>query len=281
MKLKQLFFGLCITAMLTSCKVMSTDAVYYQSYRTRHAQPSTDNPIPDDAKIAVFYMITPSGDLSAYVVNRTENIMIIDQTMSFFVGSDGVSTSYYDPTIRTTTTTDLSSTSRGASVNLGSIASAFGIGGLIGNLASGINLGGSGTSGVSTSNTVYEADQPKVSLGPRGRVKMSKEFKIGSILYNGFNTDDYAQSPCRFSVCISYSTDEGATFNKLTTEFFLNSSYCIPVNKGQINDAVVRVLESKPDAINEYLWNMSCTSQGKNTTCREELPNLGTLFDYQ
>lgn len=54
--------------------------------------------------------------------------MTIDQTKSFFVDSNGKSYSYYDPTVRTSTVTDITSSASGVSVNLGSIAQGLGIG---------------------------------------------------------------------------------------------------------------------------------------------------------
>ena len=116
--------------LLASCKTMKleTSSVAYQSVRTRYAQPTQSSPIPDDAKIAVAYTISSEGELTAIVYNRTSEIMTIDQTMSFFVNSDGKSTSYYDPTVRTTSTTDLSSKTKGAGINLGAIAGALNIG---------------------------------------------------------------------------------------------------------------------------------------------------------
>ena len=168
---------------LASCgsQKLTTSSVGYQSIRTKHAQPTTSSPIPEEAKIAVAYTISEEGELTAIVYNRTSEIMTIDQTMSFFVNSDGMSTSYYDPTVRTTSVTDMSSTTKGASVNLGAIAGALGVGGTIGQLASGVNVGGSGTNGSATTNTTYIADQPRVSLAPHSNGAMSKTFSIKGI----------------------------------------------------------------------------------------------------
>ena len=104
------------------------------------------------AKIAIAYNISKDGELTAIVYNRTSEIMTIDQTKSFFVNSDGKSISYYDPTVRTTSTTNIDSHTKGATINLGSVAGALGIGGPIGQIAGGINLGGSGTSGIEAAN---------------------------------------------------------------------------------------------------------------------------------
>lgn len=279
-----------VCVALASCSTATklvTNSVGYQSVRTKHAQPSESSPIPNEAKIAVAYTISSDGKLTAIVYNRTSEIMTIDQTMSFFVNSDGVSTSYYDPTIRTTSRTDMSSVTQGASINLGAIAGAVGIGGTLGQLASGINLGGSGTSGVAATNTTYIADQPRVHLSPHSNGAMSKEFKI-----NGIGIDVLEQtgeirsaslsekeSYCRFSVCISYSFDGGKSFEKLVTDFYANSKVIIPVRrKGRINEALRSVYQAKQDLINEYWWLLyfnSNISAGYNKRVQ------GILYDYK
>lgn len=283
---KLIFMFACM--LLASCgsTKLSTSSVGYQSVRTTHAQPSQTSPIPDDAKIAVAYTIGGDGALTAVVYNRTFEIMTIDQTKSFFVNSDGKSVSYYDPTVRTTSVTDMSSVTKGASVNLGSIAGALGVGGTIGQIANGINLGGSGTSGTAETSTTYVADLPQVSLAPHSNGAMSKIFHITGIGASSLEggavnqpslTED--QSYCRFSVCISYSTDGGRSFDKIVTDFYANSKVIVPVTqKGRVNDALRQVYQSKQDAINEYWWLLNFNyniSGGYNKRVQ------GILYDYK
>ena len=273
---------------MTSCgsSKLTTTSIGYQSVRTQHAQPTESNPIPDDAKIAVAYTITSSGKLIAVVYNRTAEIMTIDQTKSFFVNSDGTSTSYYDPTVKTTSVTDVSSSTTGGSVNLGAIAGAFGIGGTIGQLANGINVGGSNTSGAATTNTTYIADMPQVSIAPYGNGAMSKEFKIGGIGTKALNGSEIAltnltknESYCRFSVCISYSFDNGETYEKIVTNFYANSKIIAPVReKGKVNNALRYVYQTKPDALNEYWWLLNFNSN-VNTGYNQRVQ--GILYDYK
>ncbi len=273
---------------LASCgsTQLSTSSVGYQSVRTTHAQPTSKQPIPDDAKIAVAYSIGGDGKLTAVVYNRTSEIMTIDQTKSFFVNADGTSVCYYDPTVRTTSVTDMSSVTKGASVNLGAIAGALGVGGPIGQLANGINLGGSGTSGSAETTTTYIADQPQVSLAPHSNGAMSKNFKIegigASALMGGAENHPSLtkeQSYCRFSVCISYSTDGGKTFDKLVTDFYANSKIVVPVTqKGRVNDAVRQVYQLKNDAINEQWWILHFNY---NIALGYDKRVQGVLYDYQ
>lgn len=286
--MKHKIIYLIICAVFASCgsTKLSTNSVGYQSVRTTHAQPSQTSPIPDDAKIAVAYSIGGDGALTAIVYNRTSEIMTIDQTKSFFVNSDGTSVSYYDPTVRTTSVTDMSSVTKGGSVNLGSITGALGIGGTIGQLANGINLGGSGTSGTAETSTTYVADLPQVSLAPHSNGAMSKTFHViglgaSSLGGSAINLPSLTkeQSYCRFSVCISYSTDGGQTFDKLVTDFYANSKVVVPVVKhGQVNNALRQIYEQKLDAINEYWWLLNfdnTESMGYDKRVQ------GILYDYK
>ena len=255
----------------------------------KYAQPTPENPIPEEAKIAVGYTISTDGKLTALVYNRTDEIMTIDQTLSFFVNSDGKSTSYYDPTVRTTSTTDLSSSTKGASVNLGAIAGAFGIGGALGQIANGINVGGSGTSGQSVTEATYVSDQPRVSLAPRSNAAMSKVFDVAGLASPAEDNREIVlpqltqqESPCRFSVCITYSFDGGETFDKLVTDFYVESYINVPLkSEGMVNDALKTVTHSKPDLYNTPWWNLwlrNKKSKGPNSTCA--FAN-GIIYDYQ
>lgn len=277
-----------VGAAFASCgsTKLSTSSVGYQSVRTTHAQPTQTSPIPDDAKIAVAYSIGGDGALTAIVYNRTSEIMTIDQTKSFFVNSDGKSVSYYDPTVRTTSVTDMSSVTKGGSVNLGSIAGALGVGGTIGQLANGINLGGSGTSGTAETSTTYVADLPQVSLAPHSNGAMSKTFHVtglgaSSLGESAVNQPSLTkdQSYCRFSVCISFSVDGGQTYDKLITDFYANSKVVVPVVKhGQVNNALRQIYEQKLDAINEYWWLLNFDynkPMGFNKRVQ------GILYDYK
>lgn len=212
--------------------------------------------------------------------------MTIDQTMSFFVNSDGKSTSYYDPTVRTTSETDLKSKTKGAGINLGAIAGAFGIGGIIGDIASGVNVGGSGTSGTSVTNATYVADQPRVSLAPHSNGAMSKVYKItgigGQALKSGNTVSPLLkenESYCKYSVCISYSFDGGATLEKLVTDFYADSKVIIPVTKhGSVNNALQTLYQTKTDCLSEpwYLLHFNHNIDGEISSYVR-----GFIYDYQ
>lgn len=274
--------------LLASCSAtrLTTTAVAYQSVRTLHGKPDVTREELANLHISVGYGITPDGKLIAVVHNPTSQIMVIDQTMSFFVDTDGKSYSYYDPTVRTTSVTDMSSATRGGSVNLGAVASALGVGGGLGQLMNGINVGGSNTAGEAVTNTTYVADLPKVSLSPKGSITMSKTFGIsgvgsGSLDQSGAVTSFFQpkDAPRKFSVCISYSLDGGETFDKLVTEFYENARIVVPVtHKGQANEALRRIFTEKSDAIHESLWLLYFVN---NISTSNNSMVDGALFDYQ
>lgn len=249
-------------ACLTSCQMykhsLTTQSVAYQSVRPVNYKAE----IPQDAKIVCAYSFTNDGKIVVVVRNNTDEVMIIDQTKSFLVNSNGKSISYYDPTVRVTSETSSSSVTQGGSVNLGAVAGALGIGGALGTLASGVNVGGSGTDGLSSTNTTYLADQPQISLGPKGMGTMSKSFDIQKLGRSHIssstaqnNTYTPSNSYCKFSVCISYSLDGGNSFDKIVTDFYVNSWIVCPVEKyGRVNDALRNVMSSKSDCFNEPWW---------------------------
>lgn len=245
-------------------------------------QPTTESPIPSRAQITVGYSISLEGKLTAVVFNCTDEIMTIDQTKSFFVNTDGKSVSYYDPTVRTTSTTDISSRTSGASVNLGAVTGALGLGGPLQQIANGVNVGGSGTSGSATTETTYIADQPQVSLAPHSNGAMSKVFTIAGLNSASINASNltYDNSPIRFSVCISYSVDGGQTFEKLVTDFYVNSNFKVGVTKhGQVSEPLRSIYTRKPDALNEFCWQLRFNENPEAIGSNSK--NHGVLFDYQ
>lgn len=264
-----------------------TSGVAYVSVKTRHAQPTADTPIPDEAKIAVAYSISTQGEFTAIVYNRTSEIMTIDQTKSFFVGSDGKSVSYYDPTVRTTSTTDMSSVSKGGSLNLGSVAGVLGIGGAVGQLANGINVGGSGTKGTAVTNATYVADMPQVSLAPYSNGAMSKVFTVKEIAAKTMSLSPASQpvireneSFCRFSFCVSYSLDGGVTYEKLVTNFYADSRVVVSATPyGKVNEALRQLYGAKPDLWYEPWWLLYFPN--KTIETGERTISQGLLYDYQ
>lgn len=276
---------------LTSCNIskLQVNSVAYQSIINSREDLQAD--IPEDAKIATFYHINTDGVMTVWVKNLTDRMMVIDQTKSFFINANGVSTSYYDPTIRTSTTTNISSGTKGMSVNLGSVAKAAGVGGRVGSLLSGLNVGGSSTSGTVTSNTDFITDQPKVNIGPHGEILMNKQFKVSGVgqeaLINQQNVKRLELTPkssnCTFGVTITYSVDDEETYSQFTSEFFVNSILKVPVQKeGKkylVNDALCKIYSDKPNALAEP-WFLLYFDYSKKISGYKSYYN-DTLYDYQ
>lgn len=98
------------------------------------------------------------------VLNKTDENIYIDLANSFKIDDIGNSVPYYS----NKTYTVSGSSSAGAGVNLGAVTGALGVGGAIGTLASGINVGGGKTGGTS----VTETAERFMIIPPHGTVTM-------------------------------------------------------------------------------------------------------------
>lgn len=295
------FMALLSMVGCSTAGTLQVSGVSYQSINTKVPQPQKSEAIPESAKIVTMYAIDENGKLAVFVKNLTDEIMIVDQEMSFFIDPSGNSISYFDPTVRTSTTTNFSSGTTGASLNLGAVASAFGIGGPLGALMGGVNVGGSSTSGGSQANTVIIADQKRINIGPRGGAALSKTYSIpgvgkNSVSPTAFSTSmTYKESPTRFSVCVSYSLDGGESFEKLVTDFYVSSNIYVPVSaQGKENEAMRMLLSSKSDMLSQpwYLIHL-CNNIKTDIQSYDDIPFLfnqdnvydnivqGGIWDYQ
>lgn len=272
---------LSFTIALTSCSStrLSTKRVHYQSVRKVYRY---DN--KQDANILVCTNLSADGFLDVVVKNLSNEIMLIDMSRSFVVTTSGESISYYDPTVRVESSTDIISTTSGATVNVGAVAGALGVGGVAGQILNGVNVGKSGTSGVSNTTTTYFVDQPQINLAPQGSGKMPKSFNVGGIgdghCFNHTNAEHNTHTTAtkKFSVCLSYSIDEGKSWRKFEQWFFINSELCVPVEKsGFVNTAVRTILQTKNDAVNEPWWIMFL----ENNHLQSVTGNVDEFVDYQ
>lgn len=257
--MNRLFLWGIAVVLLSSCSTSGTltvPSVNYQAIRTDFAQPTS---IPDDAKIVVQYFFNDKGVMQPVVTNRTDEILIIDQTKSFVIMPSGTSVSYFDPTVRSNTTGSFESNTSGASFNLGAVAGALGIGGILGTLLGGTTIGSSNTVGNMSQQTVTIADQPLVNVGPRGSIAMSKAFAINCVGKNETAGDSYIdiapqKAVKKFSVCVTYSVDEGKTFDKLVTNFYVSSFINEPVSNRKVSQTFYKIYQQKPDALAEDLY---------------------------
>lgn len=264
MKIKLLtVLGMVMGLSACSSTYLTVTDVSYVSLKNKH---STKN----EAKtISIKHSINERGTLEVEVFNRSNEIMTVDRTKSFVV-IGGVSTSFYDPTIKTTTHQTSSSNTRGATVNAGSVANALGAPSAVTQILRGVNVGGSSTSGSSTTKTEYNIDQPMVSIAPNGGIDMGRTFGVGvngsflselsvsntahkDIIMPAISYDD---SPIKFSVVITYSLDDGKSWNKIVSEYYVNALIQTYVRKkGEVNDALRRVLSSS-DKLFTDSWSL-------------------------
>lgn len=105
--------------------------------------------------------------------NKTERVLYIDKGNCFKVYNDGYSYCYFDASKQTTVNNGGGS---GASVNVGSLAGALGIGGIIGQIASGVNVGGGTSSSVSTTYV----SQRFIAIPPHGSKFLTEYIWVGS-----------------------------------------------------------------------------------------------------
>lgn len=244
--LKLLCIAVALLPFLTSCEFYRTltlkvDKVAYQSV----CPEKYSKDIPDNARVVVYYSINTEGYVFVEVENRTDEVMIVDKSKSFFVGTNGTSHPYFGSTIQTTAITDLSTSTKGLSVDVGLL-----------------NIGGYNTTGTSRTDVTSVVEQPQMSIAPHSSMDMPKEFLVDNfgrsylnVATKTFIESKPSESPCRFSVCVSFSLDGGVTFEKIITDFYVNSQIIEPVNTyGRINDAIRRIAVKKPDAFNELFY---------------------------
>ncbi len=115
----------------------------------------------------------------AKIANKTNKIMYVDLANCFSI-LKGEAEPYYVPSATQTTT----GSSSGASVNAGAITGALGIGGALGTLAGGVNVGGGSSS--ATTNITYS--QRVVSIPPMSTKKLEGKYIGVGTIYNG-NTE--------------------------------------------------------------------------------------------
>lgn len=285
--------GILFILMLNACAAtkLTVSSVSYQSIRNEHTD--VNSTIPNNARILVRHLVSSDGELDVYVHNLTDSTMIIDRTMSFFVNSDGMSTSYYDPTIQTTTMTDMSSSTSGAAVNLGAVAGALGVGGVAGRVLSGVNVGGSSSGGQAVSNTTYTVDQPSVAIGPKGQVGMTRIFKINGVgrdFLKAFSSQNTSrqdihvvagkaeESMANFSVIISFSIDGGKHFENIVSNYYTDDLMTYYVKEHGHTNPPLRNILSHPNVLQKG-WSVIYfnTNIYSNDTYH---PNAN-LYDYK
>ena len=182
------------------------------------------------------------------VKNKTTNTIYVDLGNTFFISGEN-SQAYYVPSSTSTSST----TGSGVSVNAGAVAGALGVGGTIGKLAGGVNVGGGSSS--STVSVTYS--QRVVAIPPMSSKKLDEQllFSEIGIFCNGLAIQKWSknsprlpnfhfkskkkdpdfenghihsysesESPVRFSVLMTYSnTEDCSVTKKVTTTLYLRN----------------------------------------------------------
>lgn len=132
----------------------------------------TSGSVLSDANLQIDFVMTMPGGASrkaipqykVKVTNKTARPVYIDLANSFKFNADGSAEPYFTNSVYS----EGGSSGRGASLNLGAVAGALGVGGAIGSLANGVNIGG----GSSKTASVSTAEQRILMIPPKGSIFM-------------------------------------------------------------------------------------------------------------
>ena len=105
------------------------------------------------------------------IKNKTSRAIYIDKAACFGAYSTGTVKKYFDP--QESTVIEGGKSGTGASVNLGTVADAFGVGGVVGTLADGVNVGGD-KGKMNLVTTTYKDDRI-LTVPPHASVALSAD----------------------------------------------------------------------------------------------------------
>ena len=157
--------------------------------------------------------------LGVSLTNKTNRVIYVDLGNTFLAQA-GVSQPYYVPSA----TSVSKGSSTGASVNMGAVAGALGVGGALGTLANGVNVGGGNT----TETTHVTYSQRIVSVPPRSTINLDPQRL----------TDEYQHQINLFSMQYLYN-DKQRDFKSWnivgrTPVVYFGECFDLPVNKSPI-----------------------------------------------
>lgn len=201
------------------------------------SQKNKKNNNPAKTAIAIYGVknksIMSNKDIEMYInglwnvlefTNKTDRVIYIDKGNSFQIYSNGSSESFYDNSSQTTVT---KGTGSGASLSLGSVAAALDIGGIVGQLASGVSVSKGSSSSVSTTYI----DQRFIAIPPHATfsdcaINISVSFdylKKGIVNYGQIKIFEEEELPWKTSVFVTYSTEEDfRTYSTLNVELYVH-----------------------------------------------------------
>lgn len=173
------------------------------------------------------------SDITFELKNRSDNVVYLDLGNCFF--KDVIKTESYYKNTATQTSKDQNV---GVSVNAGIITDVLGVGGVVGNIANGINVGGN--KGSSTGVTVFS--QRIIALAPHSSYRFedmnlyksendskyvkAEKYSVGSSVsfHEPQNIND-----CPWNLVLSYSTEEDfKTKNIMNVGIYISESITFP-----------------------------------------------------
>ena len=258
--------SLLLSFLLSSCSdyKLFIDNVSYISIR--QTEPKNSDNFSQTSTIGLLCDIDEYGNICVYAYNNTDKVMTIDKTKSFFTDGNGISHAFYDPTVNAHASSTTEGTSSSTSVNLGAIATASGVGGSLATALSGINVEDGYSSSTTTTNTTYYIDQPQISIAPHSKRIIDNSYCEQSFNISGYNRENYTNTDSPYnavssiSITLSYSINDGLSYDIIQLRLFCNSLLVSPITQyGYVNDALRNILSNKPDAMNEY-WYTFCVS---------------------
>lgn len=171
----------------------------------------------------------PYPTMRIMITNKSDKIIYVDLGTSY-LKKNNVASVIYTPTV----TSSMIEHSSGASLNLGAVSNAMGIGGIVGTIMGGVSVGGS--TGTATTTSTYA--QRYVSIPPKSSVFLEdipiltpgSEKALGDMFY----FKNVGIGKLKWTACISPKYDDvesGSVFDfseentKFTIGCFLNYSF--------------------------------------------------------
>ena len=236
-------YGITCNSVLSDSHITISFSKVYTKYNSKY--------IPESV---VGYSIS--------IENKSDETIYIDLANSFKIDDMGNSISYFS---NKTYTTNKSSSS-GGSLNLGAVTGAIGMGGAVGTLANGVNVGGGSTKGTS----VTETEERIMIIPPHGKrtlplekestkkdiiekpekFRPNKRFSAINIMLHQYK-DIYTEenSPSKYRRIITYSTNPNFdTYTRLNVCIFWKGvlgEYSSSLKYLQVNDIDMQATDWK------------------------------------
>lgn len=271
---------------------MKVTEVKYQG--VRNVREDLEAQVPAEAKIALFYFISKTGQINVFAKNLTDQIMTVDRVKSFYVNFKGQSSPFYNPNVYTTSTatTNSSSTTGSFGIGLGAVSSVLGIGGAAGTLMGSSTLGVSssvGTAVTNSSSTVF-IDQKEVSIAPYAEMQIAsvEGAVFGSTFlkyYDGPNFQDKKGVNVSVSFTVSYSFEDGNS-DRLTTIIKTCEILTEIVQKhGRGNEALRKIISTRSIQPHWCIYNLAVKKTDAHYKdpdfSKNDAISLGFIYDYK